>query len=115
MDLRTYYQKIRDTEATIPAAFVVVESLQTDDGGKSGILVEVTRHLAAKMVAEGTAKLATADQAAAFQQAKAAALKAAQEAATAAKLEVTMVPSDDLKKLTDDVKKLKSGAKLGKE
>jgi hypothetical protein len=30
-------------------------------------------------------------------------------------VEVTMVSSDDLKKLTDDMKKLKSGAKITKE
>ena len=32
-----------------------------------------------------------------------------------AKVEVTMVSSDDLKKLTEDVKKLKGGSKSAKE
>jgi hypothetical protein len=50
--------KIRDTEATIPTPFTVVISLPTDDGGKKGVLVEVPRHLAAKMVVEGSAQLA---------------------------------------------------------
>jgi hypothetical protein len=115
MDLKTYYQRIRDVEAKIPTPFTVVLSQQTDDGGKSGVLVEVTRHLAAKMQVEGSAQPATAEQAAAFQQEKAAASKAAQDAAAAAKVEVTMVSSDDFKKLTDDIKKLKTGAKPGKD
>jgi len=95
--------------------YTVVVSLQTDDGGKKGVLVEVSRHLAAKMVVEGSALLGTPAQVAAFQESQEAAYKAAQEAATLARVEVTMVSSDDLKKLTDDMKKLKSGGKLTKE
>jgi hypothetical protein len=114
MDVKTYYQRIRATEATIPAPFTVVVSMSTDDGGKKGVLVEVPRNVAAKMVVEGSAELATAAQATAFQEAQEAAWKAAQDAA-AARVEVTMVSSDELKKLTDDMKKLKSGAKTGKE
>ncbi len=115
MDVRTYYQKIRDMEATIPGQFTVIVSRATDDGGKSGVLVEVTRHVAAKMVVEGSAALATIAQATAFQEQQAAAAKAAQEAAAAAKVEVTMVSSTDLKKLTDDLSKLKIGSKTAKE
>ena len=115
MDLRMYYQKIRDVEATIPTQYVVTISKATDDGGKSGLPVEVTRPVAAKMVVDGWAVLATAAQTTAFQQQQAAAFKAAQEAAAAARVEVTMVSSTDLKKLTDDVSKLKSGYKPAKE
>jgi hypothetical protein len=111
MDVKTYYQKIRATEATITPPFTVVSSLATDDGGKKGVLVEVPRYLAAKMIVEGSAEVAPVDQATAFLQAQEAACKAAQDAATAAKLEVTMVSSDELKKLTDDMEKLKGGAK----
>jgi hypothetical protein len=115
MDVKTYYQRIRAMEATIPTPFTVVVSMATDDGGKKGVLVEVPRHVAAKMVVEGSAELATADQATAFQEAQEAAWKTAQDAAAAARVEVTMVSSEELKKLTDDMKKLKSGAKTGKE
>jgi hypothetical protein len=115
MDLRTYYQRIRETEATISAQYPVVISRQTDDGGKNGVPVEVTRHVAAKMVVEGSAVLATGDQTTAFQQQNAAAMKAAQEAAAASKVEITMVSSTDLKKLADDLSRLKSGSKSAKE
>ena len=112
MDVKTYYQKIRETEATIPTPYAVVSSLATDDGGKKGVLVEVPRHLAAKMIVEGSAEIAMPEAASAFLRSQEAASRAAQQAATAAKVEVTMVSSDELKKLTDDMKKLKSGAKV---
>lgn len=115
MDVKTYYQRIRATEARIAAPYTVVVSASTDDGGKKGVLVEVPRLVAAKMVVEGSAELATAAQASAFQEAQEAAWKAAQDAAAAARVEVTMVSSDELKKLTDEMKKLKGGAKTGKE
>jgi len=111
MDLRTYYQNIRDTEATIAAQYAVVVSKATDAGGRSGVLVEVTRHVAAKMMVEGSAAMATAEQAAAFQAKQAAALKAAEDAAAAAKVSVTMVSSSDLKKLAEDLSKMKGGSK----
>jgi hypothetical protein len=111
MDVRTYYQKIRDMEKAIPTSFAVVISEATDDGGKKGVLVEVPRYLAAKMVVEGSAQLAPAAETAAFREAQETAYQSAQQAATAARVEVTMVSSDELKKLTDEVKKLKSGSK----
>jgi hypothetical protein len=67
------------------------------------------------MIVEGSAEMAQADQAAAFLQAQEAAYRAAQDAATAAKLEVTMVSSDELKRLTDDMKKLKGGARTARD
>ncbi|MEI9972414.1 MAG: hypothetical protein WDO73_10385 [Ignavibacteriota bacterium] len=115
MDVKTYYKRIREMEATIAAPYAVVVSLQTDDGGKQGVMVEVPRRLAAKMVVEGSAILAEAKQAVEFRGALETAYKSAQETAAASKLEVTMVSSDELKKLTDDVKRLKSGAKVGKD
>jgi hypothetical protein len=111
MDVKTYYQKIRDTEAAIVADYVIVISKATDDGGKSGVPVQVSRQVAAKMLVEGSAVLATNSQTNAFQQQQTTDLKAAQDVAESAKVSVTMVSSTDLKKLTDDLVKLKSGSK----
>ena len=115
MDVKTYYQRIRDTEAAIPTQYAVVVSRPTDDGGKPGVLVEVPRYLAAKMMVEGSAQLAPAEQSAAFRLSQELAMRAAQEAAAASKFEVSMVPSDELKRLNEDVRKLKGGAKSGKD
>lgn len=115
MDLRVYYQKIRDAVASVPTEFAVMISHSTGDGGQAGVAVEVTRQIAARMLVEGTAKIASAEQAAEFQLKKAAEFQNAAVAAAAARVEVTMVPSDDLKRLADDVRKLKGSAKAGKE
>jgi hypothetical protein len=58
VDLRVYYQKVRDVEATIPGPYASVVSLSTPDGGKPGTVTEVPRRVAAKMVVDGTATLA---------------------------------------------------------
>ena len=68
MDLKLYYQKIRDTESKIPDVFPVIVSQETDDGGKAGSCAEVTRAVAAKMITEGTARLATAAEAKAYRE-----------------------------------------------
>ena len=61
MDLKLYYQKVRNTEAEIAEAFPVLVSKETQDGGKDGRCAEVTRAIAAKMIVEGSARLATTD------------------------------------------------------
>ena len=59
MDLRGYYQKVREVEAKIADAFAVIVSLESPDGGKAGTQTEVTRSLAARMIVNGLARLAT--------------------------------------------------------
>ena len=66
MDLREYFQKIRKLEAEIEEPFVVVVSRTTPDGGKAGVLTDVPRVLAAKMIADEKADLASAEDAAKF-------------------------------------------------
>jgi hypothetical protein len=66
MDLRNYYQKVKDIGSKIPDTFTVVVSLETGDGGKAGRQTEVSRALAAKMIVDGTARLATPDEKQAF-------------------------------------------------
>lgn len=62
MDLRQYFRKIREVEATISVPHIFVTSLETADGGKAGVVTEVTRGIAAKMIAEGRAVVATEDE-----------------------------------------------------
>jgi hypothetical protein len=104
MDLKLYYQKRRDTESKIPDAFPLIISQQTDDGGKAGSCAEVTRAVAAKMITEGTARLATPDEAKAYREAGAEAKRAADEAAVVSQVHVTVVPSAELAKLTGSKK-----------
>ena len=66
MDLKNYYRKIRDLEAEIEDEFPVVKSLPTEAGGKGGKLTETTRAVAARMVVDGVAELASLQEAAEF-------------------------------------------------
>lgn len=66
MDLRAYYQKIRIIEADIREDSVVIVSRETSDGGRAGFKTDVPRAVAARMVVEETADLASAEQTAQF-------------------------------------------------
>jgi hypothetical protein len=79
MDLRVYYQKIRTLEAELPDPFVVVVSRETTDGGKAGIKTDVPRRLAARLIVEGRADLASLEEAAQFKAERERDLKAAEE------------------------------------
>ncbi len=98
MDLKLYYQKLRDKESEITEAFPIVVSNETADGGKLGVLTEVTPAIAAKMLVEGVARLATAKEEMAFRTVQAEAKRAADQAA-AAKVQFTVVSTTELNKL----------------
>ena len=53
MDIRVYFQKIREIERNIQDPYVVVVSLETPEGGKPGRATEVTREAAAKLDRRG--------------------------------------------------------------
>ena len=62
MDLRIYYQKVRDLEAKIAEEFPFVISKETPDGGKAGVRTQVPKRIAAKMIVEGLADLVKTDK-----------------------------------------------------
>ena len=66
MDLRAFYQTIRKITAEITEDAAVIISRETPDGGRAGVKTEVPREVAARMIAEGTADLASPEQAAEF-------------------------------------------------
>jgi hypothetical protein len=66
MDLKAYYQKVRKIEAGIPEAFVVVVSRGTSDGGRQGVRSEAPRAVAARLIADGKADLASPEESAKF-------------------------------------------------
>jgi hypothetical protein len=99
MDLTLYYQKIRDKESEIADAFPIVVSNESADGGKPGLLTEVTPGIAAKMLVEGVARLAVAEEAQAFRAAQAEARRVAEQAAAAAKVQFTVLSTTELNRL----------------
>jgi hypothetical protein len=66
MDVRVYFQKIRKLEAQILEPYVVVVSRETSDGGKPGVKTDVPRRLAAKLIVEDQATLASPEETAQF-------------------------------------------------
>ena len=91
MDLRQYFQKIREIEAGIREPYIFVVSLETSDGGKAGIVSEVKRGLAAKLIVEGKAALASNAEREEFLEKQAAARAEAERSEVARQLQVTIV------------------------
>jgi hypothetical protein len=99
MDLKVFYQKLRHIESQIVDADPIVVSKETADGGKEGMKTEVTRLVAARMVAEGKARLATEEEAAEFRGAVQTARKVAEQTAAASRVALSVVPEAELQML----------------
>jgi hypothetical protein len=109
MDLRIYYQKVQEIEQSIAAEYPVIVSKDTGDGGREGTKTEVPRRLAAKMVAEGQARLATADETAAFQENLAEGMRQAEQASAAARVQISVLSTRELEQLKADARKHTKG------
>jgi|SRR5579864_7145064 len=106
MDLRAYYQKIREIQAKIADVFAIVVSLETGDGGKAGIVTEVSRGVAAKMVVEGIVRLASPEEAAEFLARQAEAARVAEQEAVAGHVQLSVVSTSELNQLKAAVRSL---------
>lgn len=62
MNLQQYYRRIRECEEGLASRDVWVASLATADGGREGVLSEVPRRVAARMVVDGLARLAEPEE-----------------------------------------------------
>ncbi len=109
MDLKIYYRKLREIEQNIAGDFVVVKSLPTPDGGVAGRLTEVARAVAARMILEGTAEAAGAEDSEAFHQKNLEEQKLEQQRREAAKIEFAVVTGAELRALQ------KGGRRSGKD
>ena len=94
MDLRQYYQEIREVEQSIPGKDVVIVSLRTPEGGKAGLKTEVARYGAARMVCDKRARLATPEETEEYHAETHAAFEAAQSEALAQRVQVVIADSD---------------------
>jgi len=74
---------------------VVLVSHETPDGGKEGLLTEVPKEVAAKMIADGRARLASDETAREFHEKKAEAKRAVDTEATTNRMQMTPVPTVD--------------------
>jgi len=97
MDLKQYFKKIKDTEASIEPPYPLIVSLETSDGGKPGALVEVSRREAAKAIVENRAVLATEEQRNAHFEKEAARKKLAEKAELSRRLQIAIVSDSDFR------------------
>lgn len=91
MDVKQYFRRLHEIEESFVDKFPVVISLETADGGKAGLTAEMSRPVAAKMILEGRAVLATPDQKAAYYDYQEATKKAAEKAALAKRVQVAII------------------------
>jgi len=96
MDLKLYFQKIRTIEATIAAEHAIIVSLESPDGARAGQYGEATREVAATLVAQGKARLATEEEAEAFKESLRNAKRAADEQALRNRMQFAMIPEAEL-------------------
>jgi len=99
MDLRAYYRKIRETEASLTEEFPVIRSVATEAGGVGGRLVETTRELAARMIVDGSAELATQEEAEQLRSLAAEAQQRERERREAAQVQFRVISQEDLRSL----------------
>jgi hypothetical protein len=97
MDLRLFYQKLRKIEQEIADPHVLVVSHETPDGGRAGQKAEVSRANAAKLIVEGRARLAGAEEVAEYRTAVEQALHDAEQRAMAQKIQVNVVSEADFR------------------
>ena len=100
MNVKAYYQKIRELERTLADSFVVIVSHDTPDGGRGGLLTEVPKHLAARMIADERAHLASEDATLQFREKSADAKRTVEALLPADKRQVRSVPASEIRSST---------------
>jgi hypothetical protein len=92
MDLRSYYKKVKDTEAALRGSEIVLVSLETPEGGKEGVRTEAPRGVAAKLIAEGRARVATEAEAREFREGLRAARQKHEREEAARRVQIVVMP-----------------------
>jgi len=99
MDLKHYYAEVATMEETIEGEDVLVVSRPTGDGGKAGVISEVSRQVAARLVVEKKARLATSEEVDYYRLEQSEGHKLRQEAALSQRVQVTLVSEHEWKSL----------------
>jgi len=105
MDLRAYYRKVREIGETIHDPYVVVVSHETPDGGRAGERSEVSRGLAAQLIAQGKARLASPAEAQAFHSEAESAREQVEEERLGRKVQLAVVSEDSFRKMKENSRK----------
>ncbi|MGA7411693.1 MAG: hypothetical protein WBW33_14535 [Bryobacteraceae bacterium] len=95
MDLRQFYKKVREVEASLAQPYVMVTSLETSEGGRQGVVSEVGREVAAMLIVGAKVALATESEVDAYRKWQADARAAHEKAELAKHLQVTIISDAD--------------------
>jgi hypothetical protein len=102
MDLRSYYKKVREAEATLKGSEAVLVSLATCEGGKEGVRTEAPRSVAARLIAEGRARAATEEEALEFRECLRAGRERYEQDEAARRVQLVMMPARESKRAMKD-------------
>lgn len=91
MNLRKYYQDVKEVRSKMESPYVYLTSLDTPNGGKAGCVCEVDADIAARMLVDGVARQATEEEIADYLQEGEKLLMAAKEEQLRNRLRVTLV------------------------
>lgn len=105
MNLRDFYKQVRDLESTMPDKDCVVVSLRTPDGGIAGVASEAPRSVAARLIVQGKARLATEQEATAHRTSVAEEHRRVAEERSLSKPSLTVLSDGDLRLLRSALKK----------
>ncbi len=97
MELKQYFKKIKDAEASISEAYPLIVSSETEDGGKPGVVVEVSRREAARAIVENRAALASEEQKQAHWEQVSARKKMAEKIELSRRLQIAIVSDSGLR------------------
>ena len=103
-----YFQKLEETEQAITSPQVVVVSAGTPDGGKAGIVSEVSRPVAAQLIAETRARLATDAEARDYRAEKERARAAFEQERLSNRVQVTVLSDNELRSLRSPQRPVRS-------
>jgi hypothetical protein len=104
VDIRIFFQKMREVEASLPTPYVLVVSLDTSDGGKAGTKTEVTREVGAKLIVDGKARLATDEELELYREQERAARTAAEQAMMAGKVQLAVLSDQEIRALRSSLR-----------
>lgn len=90
MDVKQFYQQVRELSAQLPADTLVIKSLSTTNGGKAGVFTEVSRQTAAMQIILGTAVLATSEESTTYYRDMEAKRQLAEKAQALTRLQVSL-------------------------
>lgn len=95
MDIRSYYKKVKDTEEALRGSEIVLVSLETPEGGKPGVRTEAPRGVAARLIAENRARVATPAEASEFREGMRAARQRHEREEAARRVQIVVMPPAD--------------------